>query len=88
MESIIDSLEEKVRKFKSTPSQQLMHDIESLLRDLKSRAEIPDHFKARLSSVICTFIVEKEGPISNVTVKKSVDPSLDKEACRVLRSIL
>lgn len=33
------------------------------------------------------FIVEKDGSITNVTVSKSVDPSLDKEAIRVVRSM-
>ena len=33
------------------------------------------------------FVVEKDGSITNVTVSKSVDPSLDKEAIRVVRSM-
>lgn len=37
--------------------------------------------------VICSFFVERDGSISNVQVVKSVDPALDKEACRVLRSM-
>ncbi|MBO4464739.1 MAG: TonB family protein [Prevotella sp.] len=37
--------------------------------------------------VVCTFVVETDGSISNVTVVRSVDPSLDKEAVRVLRSM-
>ena len=35
--------------------------------------------------VVCTFIVELDGSITDVKVVKSVDPSLDKEAIRVLR---
>ena len=34
--------------------------------------------------VICSFVVEKDGTISDIEVKKSVHPALDKEACRVL----
>ena len=34
--------------------------------------------------VICSFIVEKDGAITEVKVEKSVHPALDKEACRVL----
>ncbi len=34
--------------------------------------------------VICTFIVETDGSISNIKVVKNVDPALDKEAKRVL----
>lgn len=37
--------------------------------------------------VICSFIVEKDGAISNVTVLKSVESSLDKEAVRVVSSM-
>ena len=33
------------------------------------------------------FVVEKDGSITNVAVSKSVDPSLDKEAIRVVRSM-
>ena len=37
--------------------------------------------------VIATFVVERDGSISDVKVVKSVDPSLDKEAIRVLKSM-
>lgn len=37
--------------------------------------------------VIATFVVERDGSISDVKVFKSVDPSLDKEAIRVLKSM-
>ena len=37
--------------------------------------------------VICQFVVEKDGSISNITVIKSADPSLDGEACRVINSM-
>ena len=37
--------------------------------------------------VICTFVVGKDGSISNVQVMKGVDPSLDKEAVRVVSSM-
>ena len=36
--------------------------------------------------VVATFVVERDGSISDVKVIKSVDPSLDKEAIRVLKS--
>lgn len=35
--------------------------------------------------VIVNVVVEKNGSVSSATVKKSVHPALDKEACRVLR---
>jgi protein TonB len=37
--------------------------------------------------VVCTFVVEKDGSITDVRVVKSVDPSLDKEAVRVIKSM-
>ena len=37
--------------------------------------------------VICTFVVERDGSITDVKVITSVDPSLDKEAIRVLKSM-
>ena len=37
--------------------------------------------------VIVTFVVERDGSISDVKVVKSVDPSLDKEAQRVVKSM-
>ena len=37
--------------------------------------------------VVVSFVVEKDGSISDVNVVRSVDPSLDKEAARVVRSM-
>ncbi|MCR4918236.1 MAG: energy transducer TonB [Prevotella sp.] len=37
--------------------------------------------------VICTFVVERDGSISDVRVVKSVDPLLDAEAVRVIRNM-
>lgn len=37
--------------------------------------------------VIVSFVVEKDGHVSDVTVMRSVDPSLDKEAIRVIRNM-
>lgn len=37
--------------------------------------------------VIVTFVVERDGSITDVKVAKSVDPSLDKEAVRVIKSM-
>lgn len=38
-------------------------------------------------TVVCQFIVEKDGSISNVSVLRSVDPLLDKEAVRVIENM-
>lgn len=37
--------------------------------------------------VVCQFVVEKDGSISDVQVLQSVDPSLDKEAVRVVKAM-
>ena len=37
--------------------------------------------------VICTFVVERDGSITDVRIAKSVDPSLDKEAMRVVSTM-
>lgn len=37
--------------------------------------------------VICTFVVERDGSITDVKVIRSVDQSLDKEAIRVVKSM-
>lgn len=38
-------------------------------------------------AVVCQFIVEKDGSVGNVTVLRSIDPLLDKEAVRVIESM-
>ncbi len=37
--------------------------------------------------VVCTFVVERDGSVSDVQVARSIDPSLDKEAVRVLKKM-
>ena len=37
--------------------------------------------------VICQFVVNKDGSIVDINVVRSVDPSLDKEAIRVIKSM-
>ena len=37
--------------------------------------------------VVISFVVEKDGSITDVRVVRSVDPSLDKEAARVVKSM-
>lgn len=37
--------------------------------------------------VIVTFVVERDGSITDVKIMKSVDPSLDREAARVVKSM-
>ncbi len=37
--------------------------------------------------VVCTFVVERDGSVTDVKVARSVDPSLDREAIRVLKKM-
>ena len=37
--------------------------------------------------VVCTFVVERDGSVTDVQVARSIDPSLDKEAIRVLKQM-
>lgn len=37
--------------------------------------------------VICTFVVERNGSISNINIIKSVDSSIDNEAIRIIKSM-
>ncbi len=37
--------------------------------------------------VVCTFVVERDGSVTDVRVARSVDPSLDKEAVRVVSAM-
>ena len=37
--------------------------------------------------VVCQFVVERDGSISDIRVVRSVDPSLDKEAVRVIKAM-
>jgi TonB family protein len=37
--------------------------------------------------VYCRFIIEKDGTVSNVTIIRSLDPMVDKEAVRVIESM-
>ena len=37
--------------------------------------------------VICTFVVEKDGSITDISVIRGISPSIDKEAVRVIRAM-
>ena len=43
--------------------------------------------KGEQGRVICTFVVEADGKVSNTMIAKGVTPALDKEAERVVRSM-
>lgn len=62
---------------------------EGLMKFLATNIQYPEEAKklGKDGYVVLQFIVEKDGSISNVNVLKSVHPSLDKEAVRVVSQI-
>lgn len=52
MDSYIEDLKLKVNRLMSSPSSQLIKEIESLLRDIKRRDEIPQDLKRKLAPII------------------------------------
>ena len=62
---------------------------EALFRFLNSNMRYPEVAEENgvQGRVLVTFIVERDGAISDVKVAKSVDPSLDKEAVRIIKSM-
>lgn len=62
---------------------------EALLEFLNNNVQYPEEAeKAGIQGrVIATFVVEKDGSVSNAKVVKSVDPLLDAEALRVISAM-
>lgn len=59
--------------------------MEYLNRNIKYPKEAEDN--GIQGRVVCTFIIEPDGSITDVMVTKSIDPYLDKEAVRVIKSM-
>jgi TonB family protein len=57
--------------------------MKALADFLKEKIQLP--VATSYGRVICQFIVKKDGTISNIAILKGVDPSLDKEAIRVIK---
>lgn len=64
-------------------------DDRGLVNYINNTRKYPyDAYKNRIQGrVICSFIVNTDGSICNVTVLRSVCPSLDKEAVRIIREM-
>jgi TonB family protein len=60
--------------------------LEAFYRYLGNSIQYPDDARATnvQGKVVLSFIVEKDGKVTNVVVKKSVSPTIDAEALRVL----
>ena len=53
---------------------------------LASNIKYPDEVCGQ-GRVVVSFIVEKDGSITNATIRRSVDPAFDREALRVVSSM-
>ena len=62
--------------------QKLLEYISENLKYPKELAEI-----CVQGRVICSFIVERDGSLSNIKVERKVDPFLDREALRLVKSM-
>ncbi|MDY6147695.1 MAG: energy transducer TonB [Porphyromonas sp.] len=64
-------------------------DIPSLLKWLGKNIKYPESAANNniQGKVLLRFVVERDGSVSNVEVVKKVDPALDKEAVRVVKSM-
>ena len=60
-----------------------------MMRYLAKNAKYPkDAYEQKISGrVLVQFVVEKNGSISNVKIMKSIFPSLDKEAMRLVKNM-
>jgi TonB family protein len=63
--------------------------MSALMQFLSSHVKYPKEAEENGISgrVVCTFVVERDGSIADVRIAMSVDPSLDKEAMRVIYSM-
>ena len=62
---------------------------EALMKYLVENLNYPEQAQKerKQGRVICNFIVEKDGSISNVNIVQGIDPVLDKEAIRCIESM-
>ncbi len=63
--------------------------MQALIQYLTNTVKYPEESesKGEQGRVICTFVVEADGKVSNTMIAKGVTPALDKEAERVVRSM-
>lgn len=59
---------------------------EALMTYINNNIKYPDEVCGQ-GRVIVSFVVEKDGSITNATIRRSVDPAFDREALRVISSM-
>ena len=60
--------------------------VTALMTYINNNIKYPDEVCGQ-GRVIVSFVVEKDGSITNATIRRSVDPAFDREALRVVSSM-
>lgn len=76
-----ENIYEVVEQMPSFPGGQ-----EALMTYINNNIKYPDEVCGQ-GRVIVSFVVEKDGSITNATIRRSVDPAFDREALRVISSM-
>jgi len=63
--------------------------VKALMEYLENNVNYPEEARQRgvQGRVTVTFVVEKDGSITNISISRSADPALDKEAIRLIKSM-
>lgn len=85
----VEEPEDQIFEIVENPAVPPTGDIPSLLKWIANHIEYPQSAldNGIQGKVVLRFVVEKDGSIGDVIVARKVDPALDKEAVRVLKSM-
>ena len=85
----VEEPEDQIFEIVENPAVPPTGDIPSLLKWIANHIEYPQSALDNniQGKVVLRFVVEKDGSIGDVIVARKVDPALDKEAIRVLKSM-
>lgn len=85
----VEEPEDQIFEIVENPAVPPTGDIPSLLKWIANHIEYPQSAldNGIQGKVVLRFVVEKDGSIGDILVARKVDPALDKEAVRVLKSM-
>ena len=85
----VEEPEDQIFEIVENPAVPPTGDIPSLLKWIANHIEYPQSALDNniQGKVVLRFVVEKDGSIGDIVVARKVDPALDKEAVRVLKSM-
>lgn len=88
-QTVVEEPEDQIFEIVENPAVPPTGDIPSLLKWIASHIEYPQSAldNGVQGKVVLRFVVEKDGSIGDILVARKVDPALDKEAVRVLKSM-